>query len=216
MSAEIIHGDCLDVLASGALAGVGAVVSDPPYGMRWNTDTARFSGGHNPARRSAGRNDRKRVAGDDEPFDPTPWLGFPRVVLFGSNHFASRLPTGTTLVWIKRSDAAFGTFLSDAEIAWQKGGHGVYCLRDTSINSLAQRREHPTQKPVSLMRWAIRRLRLSPNSLILDPYCGSGSTGVAAIEEGHRFIGIEREAEYVEIARRRIAAAQAQLTLGVA
>jgi site-specific DNA-methyltransferase (adenine-specific) len=213
VTAEIIHGDCLDVLPK--LTGIAAVVSDPPYGMDWNTNTTRFSGGHNPVRRPAGRNDRKRIAGDDCSFDPTPWLAFGRVVLFGSNHFASRLPVGTTLVWVKRNDSAFGSFLSDAEVAWQSGGHGVYCFRDLSMNGLARKRVHPTQKPVSLMQWVIRRLKLPPNSLVLDPYCGSGSTGVAAVLEGHRFIGIEREAAYVEIARKRIADAQAQLALGI-
>lgn len=213
MSAEIIHGDCLRVLADGGIPADAAIVSDPPYGMDWDTDTTRFSGGHNPGQRSAGRNDRKRIAGDREPFDPTPWLAFSRVVLFGSNHFARRLPVGTTLVWLKRNDAAFGSFLSDAEVAWQKGGHGVYCFRDLSMNALTRTRAHPTQKPVELMRWCIQRLKLPPNSLIVDPYCGSGSTGVAAVMEGHRFLGIEREAPYVEIARQRIADAQAQPSL---
>jgi site-specific DNA-methyltransferase (adenine-specific) len=214
MSAEVIHGDCLDVLASGALADADAVVSDPPYGMRWKSTL--FSGGHNAKRRTAGRHTGRTIAGDDEPFDPSPWLGFRRVVLFGANHFASRLPVGTTLVWVKRNDAAFGAFLSDAEIAWQKGGHGVYCVRDLSMNAITRSREHPTQKPVSLMSWVIGRLRLAPDSLILDPYCGSGTTGVAAVQAGHRFIGVERDAAYVDIARRRIADAQAQTLLGVA
>lgn len=216
MSAEIIHGDCLDVLASGRLSGVAAVVSDPPYGMSWDTNTTRFTGGRHPAVRKPGRNDRKRVAGDEAPFDPTPWLGFDRIVLFGANHFASSLPRGTTLVWIKKNDAAFGKFLSDAEVAWQKGGHGVYCFRDLSMNGLTRTRQHPTQKPVPLMRWVIARLNLPPGSLILDPFCGSGSTGVAAVLEGHRFIGIERESAYVEVARRRIAEARSQLSLEVA
>lgn len=66
------------------------------------------------------------------------------------------------------------------------------------------RNVHPTVKPTDLMRW-LCRLVTPPGGTVLDPFCGSGSTGVAANAEGFDFIGIEREAEYVEIARRRIA-----------
>lgn len=63
---------------------------------------------------------------------------------------------------------------------------------------------HPTVKPIALMRW-LCRLVTPPNGLILDPFTGSGSTGCAAVLEGFRFVGIEREAEYVAIAEKRIA-----------
>lgn len=71
------------------------------------------------------------------------------------------------------------------------------------------RNNHPTVKPIALMRW-LCRLVTPPNGLILDPFAGSGSTGCAAIAEGFRFIGIEKEAEYAEIARARIEAASDQ------
>jgi hypothetical protein len=64
---------------------------------------------------------------------------------------------------------------------------------------------HPTVKPTDLMRY-LCRLVTPPGGIVLDPFMGSGSTGKAAILEGFRFIGIEREAEYVEIARARIGA----------
>jgi site-specific DNA-methyltransferase (adenine-specific) len=63
---------------------------------------------------------------------------------------------------------------------------------------------HPTVKPISLMRWLVR-LVTPPGGIVLDPFAGSGTTGCAAALEGFQFIGIEREAEYVEIAERRIA-----------
>jgi hypothetical protein len=62
---------------------------------------------------------------------------------------------------------------------------------------------HSTVKPIALMRW-LCRLVTPPNGLILDPFTGSGTTGCAAVLEGFRFVGIEREAEYVEIATKRI------------
>jgi site-specific DNA-methyltransferase (adenine-specific) len=65
---------------------------------------------------------------------------------------------------------------------------------------------HPTVKPTALMRY-LCRLVTPPGGVVLDPFTGSGSTGKAAISEGFDFVGIEREAEYVEIARARIAAA---------
>lgn len=75
---------------------------------------------------------------------------------------------------------------------------------DSGERHYAGRNTHPTVKPIDLMRW-LCRLVTPKGGLVLDPFCGSGSTGVAALSEGFRFIGIEREAEYVEIARRRIA-----------
>jgi hypothetical protein len=206
-------GDWRDILPTLDTARIAAVVSDPPYGMKWDTDCGRFSGGSKSHRtkrgQPGGRDWMAPIAGDAEPIDPAPWLGFPKVVLWGANHYAARLPVGTTLVWVKRNDAAYGSFLSDAEIGWMKGGQGVYLHKDLSMNGLAKSRAHPAQKPVGLMRWCIERLKLPPGSTILDPYMGSGTTGVAAAELGHDFIGIEVKPAHFATAERRIAAASA-------
>lgn len=206
--------DCLDVLAAGLIPADAAIISDVPYGMGWDTDSTRFSG--SDICRGAGRDDWNPIAGDDQPFDPSPWLAFPRVVLFGANHYAARLPVGTTLVWVKRADHLFGSFLSDAEIAWMKGGYGVYCHREQFPppcrmveGGLSGRVAHPTQKPVALMRWCMDRAKVPADGLVVDPYTGSGSTGVAALKSGRRFIGIEREPAYLDIAARRLAQAEA-------
>jgi site-specific DNA-methyltransferase (adenine-specific) len=66
------------------------------------------------------------------------------------------------------------------------------------------RNTHPTVKPLALMRWLVR-LVTPPDGLVLDPFAGSGTTGLACLHEGFRFVGVEREAEYVEIARARLA-----------
>jgi site-specific DNA-methyltransferase (adenine-specific) len=87
-----------------------------------------------------------------------------------------------------------------------KAGSGA--LRDGGRDTQARANIHPTVKPTDLMRY-LCRLVTPPGGTVLDPFMGSGSTGKAAILEGFRFIGIEREAEYVEIAKARIAAAQA-------
>lgn len=79
----------------------------------------------------------------------------------------------------------------------------------TNMTSVARHNGHPTVKPTALMRWLVR-LVTPPGGVILDPFAGSGSTGKAAVLEGFGFVGIELDAEYLEIARRRIAAAQMQ------
>jgi DNA modification methylase len=206
-TATLYLGDCLAILPT--LEGVDAVISDVPYGMKLNTDNSRFSGGNaaSVSRRGngIGTGEGLGIIGDADPFDPSPWLHFDRVVLFGCNHFAARLPVGTSLVWIKRNDEAFGSFLSDAEIAWMKGGHGVYCKRDLSMNAEALTRDHPCQKPVSLMAWCMYRAKVLPGATVLDPYMGSGTTGVACLRTGRNFIGIEIDPKHYATACERIA-----------
>jgi len=206
----LILADCIDVLPIEA----DAVISDPPYGMNLDTDNSRFSGGNTAsiARRGngIGTGEGKPILNDDAPFDPSPWLDYPAVVLFGSNHYAQRLPVGTTLVWLKRHDAGFGSFLSDAEIAWMKGGVGVYAKRDLSMNGEALTRRHPCQKPVSLMAWVMERAKVPVGATVLDPYMGSGSTAIACIRTGRKFVGIEKDVKHFETACERVANELAQ------
>jgi DNA modification methylase len=212
--AVLYLGDCRDLLPT--LSGVDAVVTDPPYGARFNTDSRRFSGGGLDSPRGKGRADRV-IGGDDTDFDPSPWLVFPEVVLWGANFYARSLPVGTTLVWLKKYTELYGSFLSDAEIGWQKGGCGVYGLNAPDSNG-RRRKEltgspfgietaHPMQKPEALMCWCLQRVR---GKTILDPFMGSGTTGVACARLGRRFIGVEIEQRYFDIACRRIEQAQRQ------
>lgn len=212
--------DCADVAPT--IRGIDAVIGDPPYGMGWNTDSRRFSGGvvKNGRGRGAGR-DHRRVAGDDTPFDPAPWLDYPAVVLWGYQFFAQRVPLGTTLVWVKRSLELYGSFLSDAEIGWMKGGHGVY-LFEKQFPPPARSMEvggpgggtglqvvHPNQKPIGLLSWCMERAKVPPDGLVFDGWAGSGSCGVAALRSGRRYVGCEIEPAYLPIAARRLAQAEA-------
>jgi len=212
VTVELYLGDCLEVMKGIPDGSVDAVITDPPYGMNNNTDYTRFSGGHmdSIAKRGMGRDYWAPIANDDHFFDPSPWLGFDSVVLWGCNHYAARLPVGTTLVWIKRNAAAFGSFLSDAELAWMKGGHGVYCCKDLSMNAITRQRAHPNQKPVSLMAWCLDKAKVPAGATVLDPYMGSGTIGVACVQTGRNFIGIEIDPGYYEIAQKRIEIAQMQ------
>lgn len=96
------------------------------------------------------------------------------------------------------------------------GGSGPRMAGDgvTPVDPVFRRNHHPTVKPTSLMRWLVR-LVTPPNGVILDPFTGSGSTGKAAMLEGFRFIGIEQDAEYCEIARARIGYAVADRAFGL-
>lgn len=196
----IYHGDCRVVLPT-LTDPVDLVLTDPPYGMRWDGRITRGPNGTGKA--GPTRHFGTTIHGDDERFDPAPLLAFPRVIVWGFHHFNDRLPSGSVLVWLKRYDDGFGSFLSDADLAWMKGGCGVYCRRDVSLQGSSSSRNHPTEKPVSLMRWCIERSG-STDGVILDPFMGSGTTLRAAMDLGRRAIGIELEERYCEIAARRL------------
>jgi len=216
-SVDLRLGDCLEVMRNMPDKSVDAVVTDPPYGMNLNTDNSRFSGGTagNIAKRGNGIGSANGtpIIGDDKPFDPSFLLEYGKQqIIFGWNHFADKLPVGTCLIWIKRNERAYGSFLSDAEIAWCSKGRGIYCRKDLSNNSIARERVHPTQKPVDIMKWCIEKVS-SKGDTILDPFMGSGTTGVACVQTGRNFIGIEIDEKYFAIAQKRIAEAQLQLRM---
>ena len=146
-------------------------------------------------------------------------MQFERLIFWGGNHYASRLPDSRGwLVWDKRGDPKFygKTTFSDCELAWTKGAgnaarmykqiwNGI--VREGEPAKVNQGRQHPTQKPVRLMEWCIG---FFPDSVILDPFMGSGTTGVACANLGRKFIGIEIEPKYFDIACERIEMAYAQ------
>jgi site-specific DNA-methyltransferase (adenine-specific)/modification methylase len=208
---RLLLGDCRDLLET--LEPVDCVITDPPYGIALNTNNRRFSGGNTASVAKRGNNvgtaNGRPIANDAKPFDPTFLLDLPGdKIIWGWNNYPDALPRGACLVWLKRNDDAFGSFLSDAELAWMSKGHGVYCRRDLSNAGIANERVHPTQKPVGLMEWC---LGFVPKArTILDPYMGSGSTGVACVQQGRAFVGIEIDPVYYSAACRRIEAAYKQ------
>ena len=202
---KLYHGDCMEILPQ--LEPVDLILTDPPYGISLNTDNSRFSGGtrDNMAKRGngPGTGAGTPIINDEKEFDPSFLAKYgTHQIIWGWNNFPDLLPRGACLVWIKRYDDAFGSFLSDAETAWMSKGHGVYCNRDLSNNAIAKQRAHPTQKPVSLMMWCISFFPKA--NLILDPFAGSGTTGVACERLNRKWIGIEKDEKYCEIAAKRI------------
>ena len=205
----VYHARCEDVLPSIDPATVGLLLTDPPYGMSHDTDYTRFTKGAN-----AFRSSHPPVAGDTEPFNPSPLLAFRTVVAFGANHFSDSLPAGSWLVWDKRSPGGGKNVMSDAEVAWCSKGRGVYIYAHAwdGFNRASERGTsyHPTQKPVSLMRWIVERYT-EPGDLVLDPYMGSGPIAQACHELGRRYIGVELVEDYCAIAVKRLS----QQTLGL-
>ena len=208
---RLLLGDCREILPG--LGKVDAVVTDPPYGIKLNTDNSRFSGGNTSSVSKRGNGvgpaNGASIIGDDSAFDPSFLLSIAgEKIIWGWNNFPNFLPRGACLVWLKRNDDAFGSFLSDAELAWMSKGNGIYCCRDLSNNGITNERRHPTQKPISLMQWCLGFLPKAET--ILDPFMGSGTTGVACVKLGRKFIGIEIDPDYFEIACKRIRQAYAQ------
>ncbi|HEY1630779.1 MAG TPA: site-specific DNA-methyltransferase [Rhizomicrobium sp.] len=182
-----------------ALAGkFNAIVSDPPYGIGYNPSTPTGSVWK----------DVGGIVGDAEPFDPCPLLGWVEpVVLFGANNFASKLPNSRAwFVWDKRAGAKSMCF-SDCELAWCSIDGPARMIRYfwSGANRGPERGEHwhPTQKPIEVMRWIIESVT-QPDDTVLDPYMGSGTTGVAALQCDRNFIGIEIEERWFNAAETRI------------
>ena len=205
---ELFLGDCREILPT--LAGIDAVVSDPPYGIGYQ----RGAGGKGKQRLRSGRNDESPIVGDDVPFDPSPWMEWP-CILWGANHYAYSLPHGRWLAWNKLGGLEPWDDFSDVEFAWQntRAADRIFSLLWKGLVQAEKvgngERWHPTQKPIGLMAWCLKQLPDGCHT-ILDPFMGSGTTGVACVKLGRRFIGIEIDQGYFDIACRRIEAATKQ------
>jgi len=172
-----------------------ACISDPPYGIGFDTDYTRFT-------IQSGKNKKhKPIYGDDKPFDPTPYLDFDAVVLWGSQYFAEHLPIGTWLVWDKRFSNG-KAWLSDAELAYMKGGTGVYVYSVTSQGFVRPEKiEHPTQKPIELIAWCIEKAKAG--KMIFDPFLGSGTTLIACEQLNRKCYGMEIDPLYCDVVVKR-------------
>ena len=188
--ATLILGDCREILPT--LERVDAVVTDPPYGI--GEDGGRFRD-----RKGGGHRVLPKLDWDKErPSRKTFGLllnAADEHVIWGGNYFADMLPPSKGwLYWQKLMGGDF----SDGELAWTSKDAA---LREFTRCNKEHGKEHPTQKPLALMTWCIGRV---DGQTILDPFMGSGTTGVAAIKLGRKFIGIEIEPKYFDIACRRI------------
>lgn len=198
--ARLILGDCREVLPT--LGPVDAVISDPPYGIG-KDGQCRTTGGN------GGRKAYEFRGWDTERPESALLMQLSRTapicVLWGGNYFADILPaTGKWFVW----DKGQRINQSDGELAWTSLPGALRICTMNRVELLTDGAEHPTQKPVKLMQWTLAQV--DHPERVLDPFMGSGSTGVACMKAGLSFIGIEREPAYFDIACRRIAEAYRQ------
>ena len=198
----LYHGDCLDILSTLEAGSIDAVITDPDYGIGKDFPNKRKS--------------TKFTGGFD--LGGVPSGGFfdfisqvKTYVIWGGNYFSDRLTSSpVVLQWHKVQEWNGAEF----ELAFTKNISGA---SDTFWQSrIVAHSEmiklHPTQKPVALMEWCIEKAT-KPNDIIVDPFMGSGTTGVAAMRTGRRFIGIELDAEYYRIAEQRIKNAAGEFVL---
>lgn len=180
-------------------------MTDPPYGINHK------SGGNNAGKWHKVRHHGHRIIGDAVPFDPSHLLALNvPCVMWGANFFADKLPGSGWLVWDKRRGIEGMEFnRSDSELAWISGKKTVVTFRHLwhgiCRDSEVGKHLHPTQKPVALMKWCLDQLKVPEGATVLDPYCGSGPVGIACVQTGRNFIGIEIDPGYCDIARKRIA-----------
>jgi site-specific DNA-methyltransferase (adenine-specific)/modification methylase len=202
-NATLYLGDCAEVLSM--IDKVDAVITDPPYGINENSKKV-ASRGNMAAPKDYGHFDWDKSPPSDELIELIRTKGKYQA-FFGGNYFTLP-PTSCWLVWDKlNGDNDF----ADCELAWTNWHKAVRRLQwrwNGMIRQGNEERYHPTQKPLEVMKWVIE---LCPKSdTILDPFMGSGTTGVAAIQLGKKFIGIEREKQYFDIACKRIEQAVSQ------
>ena len=206
-NAELYLGDCMDVLPT--IDKVDAVITDPPYGIG-------FDGMKKSTSSHGGRKEYEFMGWDsctpdDEIFN---WIfeNSEIQIIWGANYFPEKLKSSMGwLFWDKGQRIA----QSDGELAFtnMQKALRVFTLNRAALASDGA--QHPTQKPVALMKWCIEQCKNNPQTII-DPFMGSGTTGVAAVQMGRKFIGIEREPKYFEIACRRIEDAQKQADMFIA
>jgi len=200
----IYHGDCKEILPH--LELVDLVLTDPPYGIG----------------EAAGKNKSRSIKTTAKDFGDDKWdnerisrdilnlvlgAGSSRII-FGGNYYTDLLTQNTCwLVWDKVNGA---NDFADCELAWTNLNGAVRNFKwmwQGMIKKMPEQRWHPTQKPISVMRWCIEQADMKQKKIhntILDPFMGSGTTLVAAKTLGRKAIGIEIEEKYCGVAVKRL------------
>lgn len=207
-SVTLYLGDCREIIST--LEKPKAVVTDPPYGMAyesgWATDRLWAAG--------------RKITNDEDASVRNEALGMfdCATLAFGTRKVPVPPRTRQVLIWDKQGALGMGAL----DLPWKPGHEEIYVLGKGFVGGrhwhsvishpptqamACNGRTHPNEKPVGLLKIL---LKWCPDGLVLDPFMGSGSTGVAAVNLGRRFVGIEIEPKYFDIACRRIADALAR------
>ena len=201
MSVQLYLGDCLQVMKSMPDKSVDAIITDPPYGIAdiWKGGA---SHGWGVASLATPKRNEWDVRPAKEYFDEILRIAN-KVIIWGGNYFELPISRG----WLVWSKPERNFTLSEAELARTNISMPI---RVIDYHRSDSGREHPTQKPVGVMKFSIEKAKLPEGATVLDPFMGSGTTGVACVQTGRNFIGIEIDPTYFAIAERRIAEAQLQ------
>lgn len=202
---QLYLGDCIDIFPTIETGSIDLVLTDPPYGIRITKAVTVF--GDSPEKSRKATND----TWDDEIPSKAHFDHIFRVssnqIVFGANYFWSYFYASPCyIVWDKRGTLPPVPF-ADTEFAWtsfERMSKKYTVINHGFIRDDKEPRYHPTQKPLILMKQIIEDFT-KPGDLILDCFMGSGTTGVACMNTGRRFIGIERDETYFNIAAKRIA-----------
>jgi DNA modification methylase len=197
---QLHHADCMDILPT--LDGIDAVLTDPPYGLgdRWSGGTWFQRGVYNGAVAWDAESPVENVLSLVDRFSSLPCM------IWGGNYFPLPVSRGW-LVWNKYNSA---NTMADGELCWTNCDMPLRLFTHPLLSWPMKEKiegNHPTQKPVALMEWCLQRLKLQPGATVLDPYMGSGTVGIACAKMGYKYIGIEIDAHYFDVARRRVSTA---------
>lgn len=196
----------------------GVLISDGPYGTSEDMDYKRFTSSMAGSMQAPlSRHQWPDIVGDDEPFDPTPWIDtkrWRRTILCGANRFSDKLPIGTWLIWDKRIKGQdINHFMADGEGAWMNSGNGVQIFSHAwsgfARDSERGEHYHAAQKPVALAEWFIGKAGTKLDEIVVDPYAGASWVLIAAKRLGLHAVGCEIVEEYAETGARRLQATSA-------
>jgi site-specific DNA-methyltransferase (adenine-specific) len=220
-NAELYLGDCLEILPT--LDKVDAVITDPPYGMNLDTKNSKRPLTDKAFLKHKHKKDYDAIIGDSSKFEfrkyYEPLRGIAEQFWWGGDYYRNDLPDGGSwLVWDKRKgieDVEYS--LAEFELCWSKKQrarkilrHRWFGLCGTETQDV-RNRVHPAQKPYQVLQDLV--LMANGCQTILDPFMGSGTTGVACMNLGRKFIGIEIEPKYFDISCQRIEQAQKQIRM---
>jgi DNA modification methylase len=200
-NATLYLGDCREIIPT--LGKVDACVTDPPYGIDYG-NAGGFSAAHGWASQR-GACDWDKARPDRDIFDAIRGCSDDQII-WGGNYFTDYLPP--TMQWLVWDKGQRDFSLADCEFAWSSQRKAARIFTYPRAKALQDGKEHPTQKPVMLMAWCLDFIEGAKT--ILDPFMGSGTTGVACVKAGLSFIGIEQREQYFDAACRRIAEAHKQ------
>lgn len=206
MSVQLLQGDCLELMKDIPDWSVDMVLADPPYGKRADKGTNGFGVAKNRRYSS----DWDSAAPPKEAFQEMLRIS-KNLVIFGGNYFSQFLPPSNCWIfWDKKGDIAFQNPFADGELIYTTFNRPVKRIvfkQQGFITDSKDKRYHPTQKPTELLQQIIEMFT-ERGQTIIDPFMGSGSTGVAAVNTGRSFIGMELDPVYFETACKRISDAE--------